>query len=262
VEDDRRGQLTGAALAAVEAFWADRLGCRVADLGRQGTVVVTRPEPAASVLALLRPPALVVAVPAAWRPAAAALERLAAAEAFRPDRLMALFGAAAGEAVGPAYQGFTNSAGTAAGWAKDVRLLGLADRGALADLRRAAGETAWEHSAIDPGRPPLFGRFAGGVLVAAATLADADGPVASVGVLTHPGYRGRGHGRAVAGAATRAAVAAGAVAHYQTLDANAPSVAVARALGYHRDATTLAVRPGGPGQPIGRSGIGRTVAFD
>ena len=208
-------------------------------------MVVTRSEPAASALALLRPPALVIAVPAVWRPAAAALERLAAAEAFQPDRLLALF-EAAGEVVGPAYQGFTDRADVASGWAREVRPLGVADRGALDALRRAAGEIAWAHSAIDPGRPPLFGRFADGVLVAAATLADADGPVASVGVLTHPRYRGRGHGRAVAGAATRAAVAAGAVAHYQTLDANTPSVAIARALGYHRDATTLAVRLAGP----------------
>jgi hypothetical protein len=236
--------VTGAAvLATVEAFWADRLGCRVADLRGRGTVVVvTRPAPAASALALLRPPALVVAVPAAWRPAAAALERLAPAEAFQPDRLLAVFGTAGGAVVGPAYQGFAGGDDAADIRVEGVRPLGEADRGALADLRRAAGETAWEHSAINPDRPPLFGRFAGGRLVAAATLEDAGGPVASVGVLTHPGHRGRGHGRAVAGAATLAALAAGAVAHYQTLEANAPSVAIAHALGYRRDATTLAVR--------------------
>jgi GNAT superfamily N-acetyltransferase len=125
-----------------------------------------------------------------------------------------------------------------------VRLLGEADRSALDALRLAAGPTAWEHSAVDPDRPPVFGRFAGGALVAAATLEDAGEPVSSVGVLTHPGHRGRGHGRAVAAAATRAALDAGSVAHYQTLDANAPSVAIARALGFGRDATTLAVRPG------------------
>jgi len=48
----------------------------------------------------------------------------------------------------------------------------------------------------------------------------------------------------VAAAATVAALDVGSVAHYQTLDANAPSVAIARALGFGRDATTLAVRPG------------------
>ena len=230
-------------LAAIERFWAAQLGCRVADLRRPGILVVADPEPATAALALLRSATLVVAVPPAWRPAVtAALGSLRPAQAFHQDRLRAAFGAAAGEVVGPAYQGFAGAGDLVPAPAGGVRPLGVADRDALDALRRAAGETAWEHSAIDPERPPLFGRFAGGMLVAAATLADAGGPVASVGVLTHPGHRGRGHGRAVAGAATRAAVAAGAVAHYQTLDANTPSVAIARALGYRRDATTLAIR--------------------
>jgi GNAT superfamily N-acetyltransferase len=230
-----------AALAAVEAFWAARFGCPVADLHRPGTVVVDRPEPAA--FALLRTGTLLVAVPAGWRPAvAAALRGLAPAEAFQPERLRALFGASAGAVVGPAYQGFADAADIRSVPTGDVRLLDEADRAALAALRRAAGETAWEHSAIDPDRPPVFGRFAGGELVAAATLEGAGGAVASVGVLTHPRHRGRGHGRAVAATATRAALDSGSVAHYQTLDANAPSVAVASALGYRRDATTVAVR--------------------
>jgi GNAT superfamily N-acetyltransferase len=166
---------SSAGLAAIEAFWAGRLGCTTADLHRPGISV----------------------------------------------------------AEGPGSGAF-----------EGVRLLGEADRSALDALRLAAGPTAWEHSAVDPDRPPVFGRFAGGALVAAATLEDAGEPVSSVGVLTHPGHRGRGHGRAVAAAATRAALDAGSVAHYQTLDANAPSVAIARALGFGRDATTLAVRPG------------------
>jgi RimJ/RimL family protein N-acetyltransferase len=127
-----------------------------------------------------------------------------------------------------------------------VRPLGAGDRTALEALRLAAGETAWAHSAIDPDRPPVFGRFRDGVLVAAATLDGLGEPVASVGVLTHPDHRGRGHGRAVVASATRAALDAGTVAHYQTLDANTPSVAIARALGFRRDATTLAVRLRGP----------------
>jgi GNAT superfamily N-acetyltransferase len=227
--------------AAVDAFWAARLGCRVADLHRPGVHLVARPEPVA--YAWLRGATLVVAVPAGWRSAVADhLHGLAAAEAFDPDRLGAPFGTQRGPVVGPAYQGFADAGDLRSVEAEDVRLLGGADRPALDALRVAAGETAWEHSAIDPDRPPVFGRFDGGVLVAAATLEDAGQPVASVGVLSHPDHRGRGHGRAVAGAATRAALDAGSVAHYQTLDANTPSVAIARALGYRRDTTTLAVR--------------------
>jgi GNAT superfamily N-acetyltransferase len=227
--------------AVIEAFWADRLGCQVADLRRPGVTVVSWPEPFA--YALRRQGTLVVAVPARRREAVAArLGGLDPAEAFRPDRLAAVLGGAAGPPVGPAYQGFADAGGARAPAAGDVRALGGADRAALDALRRAAGETAWEHSAIDPERPPLFGRFAGGVLVAAATLEDPGGPVASVGVLTHPAHRGRGHGRAVAGAATRAALDDGAVARYQTLEANLASVAIAHALGYRRDATTLSFR--------------------
>jgi GNAT superfamily N-acetyltransferase len=230
-------------VAAVEGFWAARLGCRVEDLRRPGVVVVA--HPGAAVFALLRAGTLVVAVPPDRRPAAAAaLAALDPAAAFRPDRLRSLLGAQRGEVIGPAYQGFTGDVPVAAAGVRPLAGSG-ADRAALDALRLAAGETAWEHSAIDPDRPPLFGRFVGGVLVAAATLEDAGGPVASVGVLTHPAHRGRGHGRAVAAAATRAALAAGSLAHWQTLDANTPSVAIARALGYRRDATTLAVRPAG-----------------
>jgi GNAT superfamily N-acetyltransferase len=228
-------------LTAVEAFWARRLGCSAADLHHRGVVVVARPEPVA--FACLRSGALIVAAPAGWATAVAAtLHGLTPDEAFAPERLGAAFGARAGEVIGPAYQGFADSGDVLPVPTEGVRRLGAGDRAALEALRLAAGETAWEHSAIDPDRPPVFGRFAAGVLVAAATLDGTGGPVASVGVLTHPGHRGRGHGRAVAGAATRAALDDGSVAHYQTLDANTPSVAIARALGFRRDATTLAVR--------------------
>src|SRR5918993_3135915 len=232
-----------AGLAAVEAFWARRLGCTRADLRRPGLSLVEGPGPSA--FALLRAGILVVAVPPGRRSAVAArLRGLTVAEAFAPSRLRVALGAGPSSVIGPAYQGFADAADYRPASTEGVRLLGEADRPALDALRLAAGPIAWEHSAVDPDRPPVFGRFAGGALVAAATLEDARAPVSSVGVLTHPGHRGRGHGRAVAAAATRAALDAGSVAHYQTLDANAPSVAIARALGFGRDATTLAVRPG------------------
>jgi GNAT superfamily N-acetyltransferase len=227
--------------AAVDAYWAAELGCRPADLGRPGPAVTTLadPDPAAPyALAFARPPALLLAVPAAFR----ALVEAALPDRLDPGRLAAAFGAAAAEVVGPAYQGWLDPAGFRPAPAAGVRRLDDGDRPALAALRRAAGETAWEHSALDPDEPPLFGRFAGGALLAAGTLAGWGGPLAHVGILTHPAHRGRGHGRAVVAAMAAAALAAGAVPHYQTLDANAPSRAVAAALGFRRHATTVAVR--------------------
>jgi predicted GNAT family acetyltransferase len=66
--------------------------------------------------------------------------------------------------------------------------------------------------------------------------------VLNVGIVTHPAQRGRGYARAVVSAMTAFGLARGAVLRYQTLQANAPAVAIARALGYQEYARTLAVR--------------------
>src|SRR5918993_770881 len=162
-----------AGLAAVEAFWARRLGCTRADLRRPGLSLVEGPGPSA--FALLRAGILVVAVPPGRRSAVAArLRGLTVAEAFASSRLRVALGAGPSSVIGPAYQGFADAADYRPASTEGVRLLGDADR------------------------PPVFGRFAGGSLVAAATLEHAGEPVSSVGVLTHPDHRGRGHGRAVA----------------------------------------------------------------
>jgi GNAT superfamily N-acetyltransferase len=232
--------------AAVDALWAGELGCAAADLRGPGTVVAALPEPDADdpfALAFWRPPALVVAVPEGWR--ALVAERLGAREpagALRAEPLAATFGGAADEVVGPAYQGWVDAPSFRPAGAEGVRRLGRDDLAGLAGLRRAAGEVSWEHSAIDEDRPPLYGRFDGAALVAAGTLVGWGQPVVHVGILTHPAHRRRGHGRAVAGAMTAAALAAGVVPHYQTLDTNVASLAVAGALGYRRHATTLSFR--------------------
>ena len=49
-----------------------------------------------------------------------------------------------------------------------------------------------------------------------------------VGIVTHPAFRGRGYGTAVVSAMTADGLADGRVVQYRTLQANLPSVAVAR----------------------------------
>jgi predicted GNAT family acetyltransferase len=88
----------------------------------------------------------------------------------------------------------------------------------------------------------VFGCLVGGSLVAAGTLAQWRERFWNVGILTHPGHRGRGYGRAVVSAMTRHGLGQGWLLHYQTLLANIPSVAVARSLGYREHARTIAVR--------------------
>src|SRR5438067_2406886 len=81
----------------------------------------------------------------------------------------------------------------------------------------------------DVGHDLLFGRFHGPVLVAAGTCRSRDEGVLDIGIVTHPAYRGHAYGRAVVSAMTAYGLSHGRVMRYRTLQANAPSLRIARA---------------------------------
>ena len=64
----------------------------------------------------------------------------------------------------------------------------------------------------------------------------------SVGIITHPAHRGKGHAKKVVNALTQRGLTNGATMHYQTLEFNTPSVAIAQSLGYKRLGRTIAIR--------------------
>jgi predicted GNAT family acetyltransferase len=66
--------------------------------------------------------------------------------------------------------------------------------------------------------------------------------IAHIAVITHPQYRGQGYGRAVVSRLTEEVLRQGLVPQYRTLEANQPSMAIARTLGFAYYATTVAVR--------------------
>jgi GNAT superfamily N-acetyltransferase len=66
--------------------------------------------------------------------------------------------------------------------------------------------------------------------------------IAHIAVVTHPGFRGHGYARTVVSTLTEIALGRTFVPQYRTLEANAPSIAVARRLGFLQYATSLAVR--------------------
>jgi predicted GNAT family acetyltransferase len=125
-----------------------------------------------------------------------------------------------------------------------VRALTPEDEAALRSLADACEVEAWERAGIAFDEPNVLGCFVDARLVAAARYRPAWGQTAHIGVVTHPAYRGRGYGRAVVSAATAQGLEAGFIVLYQTLVANAPSVALATGLGYQSYATHLAVRLG------------------
>ncbi|HEY7342753.1 MAG TPA: GNAT family N-acetyltransferase, partial [Ktedonobacterales bacterium] len=124
----------------------------------------------------------------------------------------------------------------------NVRQLADADDLALRRLEEACGEQEWEHSGIGGAEQVMFGAFAGDLLVAAGMGEPRAATLLHIGIITHPDHRGQGHGRAVVSAISAHGLGVGLVPRYQTLAANTPSVAIARALGFTHYATTLAVR--------------------
>jgi len=172
----------------------------------------------------------------------------AAVRAYTVDRLFseagvrALLGPRIDRIIGPAYQGYVEGPQFRSAPEPWVRVLSRADQAALRQLADACGVDAWEHAGIALDEPHVFGCFMDDRVVAAARYRPAWEETAHIGVVTHPAYRGQGHGRAVVSAATAQGLAAGFIVLYQTLLANVPSVALATGLGYQPYATQLAVR--------------------
>jgi GNAT superfamily N-acetyltransferase len=237
---------TTATLDAVVAFWTAQLGCSDLQLARPGTSVVRNGPGLAGyrgVTVFSRPPACVVAVPDDWyEPVASRVGHRPPAEIFDVSLLRQRFGAAVVRVIGPAWLGYADASDFRPAPTMGTRLLTDRDLPELRRLAAACGPTAWEHSGIDPARAPLFGCHAGATLAAAGMLEPWGDRLRHLGIVTHPGHRGRGYGKAVVSAMTAHALAAGGVAQYRTLAANLPSLGIARALGFRHFAHTLAVR--------------------
>jgi GNAT superfamily N-acetyltransferase len=237
---------TTATLQAVVAFWADHLGCSRVQLAQPRTSVVPNGPDLASfrgATVMYRPPACVLAVPADWHaPVASRIGHRPPVEVFDVSVLRQVFGAAVDMVIGPAWLGYADGSDFRPAPTMGTRLLTDQDLAALERLAAACGPVAWEHSGIDPARPPVFGCFDGEVLAAAGMLEQWGDRLLQVGIVTRPDYRGRGYGRAVVSAMTAHGLETGRVVQYRTLQANLPSVGIAQALGFQRFAQTLAVR--------------------
>jgi GNAT superfamily N-acetyltransferase len=197
-------------IATVERFWAADLGCTVAKL-RGDEVVATRHDGNIFIFSLR---GAIVALPSAL-PA----ERV----------------------VGPAFVGYADGATFVGGDEAGARSLGDADGEAVAALRDACEPWAWQHGGPSAAAMAV-GVFRGDTLAALASYKLWGDRIAHIAIVTHPAHRGRGLGKAAVSAIARIALARGLVAQYRTLCANTPSMAIARALGFQRFATTLAIR--------------------
>ena len=145
--------------------------------------------------------------------------------------------------IGPAFQGYIDRASfLEASSLEVVELVTSNQLSLLYDLRKSCSETEWEHSSIEINRQPILARISDERIVAAGSWRVEESGFLSVGILSHPDYRGKGHAKAVVSALTRKGLEDGFTMHYQTLMSNGSSVAIAKSLGFEKLACTLAIR--------------------
>jgi GNAT superfamily N-acetyltransferase len=114
-----------------------------------------------------------------------------------------------------------------------TRQLTMADGEAFGRFVRAAPEQDVAEAFVELDHWLVFGTFVDGALVAAASMYPwGDTRLADLGVLTLPGYRGRGMGRATVRAISARAIELGYEPQYRCQVDNAPSVALARSAGF------------------------------
>ena len=164
------------------------------------------------------------------------------AEVLDRERFQRLIDHPIDRIIGPAFIGYTDRVAFRPVSVEGVRFLGPKDHSALATLSAACTGIEWEHGGSKIEHSPITGMFADGQLVAIAGYTLWGDVIAHISVLCHPFYRGRGYGRAVVSRLTEEVMNQRLLPQYQTLEANLASMAVGRALGFERYATTVTVR--------------------
>lgn len=231
-----------------DTYWAADLGCEVEALrpskprvqphvgarsGYDGAfILVLGAAPVVSV-----PPALLASV----APRSAEFRADAVAD---PEQLRALLPRPGPKRmIGPAHLYYADRSCFRPASAPSARPLAPLDEAAFQALRAASPAGDWEPKefALEPGF--IHGAFDPvGDLLAVANFRVWGERIAHLGVLTRPDVRGQGHGTSVVASLGRAALQSGYLLQYRVLASNAPSMEIARKLGFHHHGWSMAVR--------------------
>lgn len=232
-------------LSLLREFWVEELGCSEADLDADRVTVCAHGSMAgySGVYFLRSERACVISAPAALvAQLNARAAGLSPARCFDSAFVTESLQPRLDRVIGPAWIGSIDSFSFVRRHGEETRLLGDGDWPVLSALLSAAPAEEAEHSALEPGRSPTVGVFAGNALAAAASYEVLFGRVAHIGVLVHPQHRGRGLAAKAISAITEQALTEDLGIQYQTLRANAASVAAAKSVGYRLFAETIAAR--------------------
>lgn len=185
----------------------------------------------------------VVSAPPEWVPR---LQRVcgsaAATELVSPASAARALSDAAGQIIGPSFQGSLSPAHFRPVASDCVSRVSESKAAIISGLQSACSPTEWDHGGIDAGAAEVWASFEGPHAVALGQLRPHSGGAVDPCVLTHPAYRGQGHALRLVGAMTSEALSAGQLVLYQTLLSNRPAVSIALRLGFEQYATLLAVR--------------------
>jgi GNAT superfamily N-acetyltransferase len=241
--------LDSALLDVVDRYWAQFFGCVPAalrsDSAQMGSHTGGDNYPGCYLMEFGRAP--VVALPigeaerhraaiAGWQPGIARM----------PALVEAVFGGRVVKSVGPAYVGYSDQKHFRPSFSSSVRGLRAEDEKAVAMLCAACPVTEWEAGGSEFRPGAMVGAFRGKELAALAGYQLWGDQIAHIAIITHPAFRGRGYATAAVSALTKTAFERTLIPQYRTLEENAPSLAVARRLGFVQYAVSLAVRFASP----------------
>ena len=238
-------RLAAVTLAAIKRGWAAELGCAPEHFDTDRTVAVPRKagDAADSIFLFVYDQALVVTAPPSLLPSLGRRVAQLRAVQLTPAACLEAVGAERVERViGPAYYGYADAGTLCSITGGGVRWLEPADAPLLAGLPASCSPPDWEEAGALHSALPLVGQFVGAALVAVAGYRVWPSGLAHLGVVTHPGYRGRGYGTVVVQRLAAEALRQGLVPQYRARMVNKASIAIATALGFEPCATSIALR--------------------
>jgi GNAT superfamily N-acetyltransferase len=234
--------------AAVDAAWAELLGCEPSLLHEPGAHLVAGSEALRDrervFVARVGAGTVVYCPDRLWDRARRVLAETDPRNAFIAGFCARFAGVTEAEVLGPSWHGFVDRARFVSSSAREGRRLDRDDP-MLSDLRIACGEDAWAEGGFvhDPTTVDvLYGIEEERRLVAAGNMTPYRGVPADVGLLTHPNARGRGFATRLAAKMVGDALSEVEIVRYRSLLTNAASLRIAEALGFEERGQNFVVR--------------------
>ena len=159
-----------------------------------------------------------------------------------PALVEAIFRERVVESIGPAFIGYNDVKHFKSVSSGATRRLTPQDKKAVDMLRAACAAQEWEHGGSEFIPSAMVGAFSAQELAALASYELWGEQIAHIAVVTHPAFRGQGFATAAVSTLTEMVLERTLLPQYRTLEANTPSITLARRLGFAEYATSLAIR--------------------